>query len=74
MTLITDFTAMEAQIRKEDKCGLGYILGHLDHNDMRNIYWDSTLKKVLLERVLSQKDRWYKIRNFTTYKQFFTTI
>jgi hypothetical protein len=62
---------IEQRIRKEDKSGLGYIIGLFDFHHPYHIYWNETLKKDLLRVVLEKKDNWYKLKQFNTYKDLF---
>lgn len=67
---IMNYEAIEQQLRKEQKSGLGYILTFLDRESCMGLYWDHYKKTELLERVLSLRNNWYKLLSFQTYKQY----
>lgn len=66
-----DTTAIEAKIRKEQKSTLGYILGVFDPTQGWGIIWDNYRKSELLEKVLNSRDKWPRLRQLQTYKEFF---
>lgn len=69
-----DLEGIKAKLLKEDKSGLAYVISHLVP---ANTYWSIALitsdhKKIeLREKVFSLEEKFYKLEDFQTYKQFF---
>ena len=68
-----DIEGIKAQIMKEDKSALNYILNHIG-KAWEFSGWSNMLKKSeLLKFVLDREDAWYKLESFQTYKKYFNT-